>query len=182
MRLTHLYRESDMNDIKSLYEEAFPPEEKKPFSLILEKNNAGSMEILALEGDDGAFLGLAILILHQDLALLDYLAIAPHRRGGGIGTQALALLRERYAGKRFLLEIEDADEAGASNRADRIRRRAFYLRNGLCEMPYRVLLFGVQMRILTDGSPISFDEYHAIFPAVFSAKAAANVIEVNDDH
>lgn len=176
MRVTHLHREADMKALRQLYEEAFPPEEKKPFSLILEKNEAGSMEILAIEGEDGSFLGLAIFILYRDLALLDYLAVSPEWRGAGIGSRALALLRERHKEKRFLLEIEDADELTAENCVDRKRRKAFYLRNGLREMPYRVLLFGVRMQILTDGSEVPFDEYHALFPAVFSEKAGKNVL------
>lgn len=175
MILKQLRREADMNQIKQLYEEAFPPTEKKPFSLILKKSEEGCMEILSIEEEDGQFLGLAIFILHGDLALLDYLAIRPERRGCGIGSRVLPLLRERYAGRRFLLEIEDADEADAENLAERVRRKAFYLRNGLCEMPYRIWLFGVQMQILTDGATVTFDEYHAIFPAVFSPHAAENV-------
>lgn len=133
------------------------------------------MEILRLTDDTGAFIGLAISIFYKNLVLLDYLAIAPHKRGGGYGSQALSLLRERYAGKRFLLEIEDTEEQEADNIADRIRRKQFYLRNGLKEMPFRVWLFGVRMQILTDGSTVSFPEYHAIFPAVFSPRAGENV-------
>lgn len=176
MQLTHVYRESEMKEIKQLYESAFPANEKKPFSFIREKNDEGSMEILSITGEGGEFLGLAMFILHEDLALLDYFAIAPSVRGHGIGTEALALLRQRHAGRRFLLEIEDTDEENAPNMAERVRRKAFYLRNGLQVMPYRVLLFGVRMQILTDASPVSFAEYHAIFPAVISEKAAKNVI------
>ena len=175
MKLIHAHTADETGDVRKLYEEAFPPEEKKPFSLILKKSDEGQMEILRLVDDRGTFIGLAISILYQDLALLDYLAIAPHRRGCGHGSQALALLRERYAGKRFLLEIEDTDERDAANIADRIRRKRFYLRNGMQEMPYRVWLFGVRMQILTDGSNVSFPEYHAIFPAVFSRRAGENV-------
>jgi hypothetical protein len=180
MRLTHLCREAEMADIKALYEEAFPPEEKKPFSLILQKSEEGSMEILSIEEDDGSFLGLAIFILHKDLALLDYFAIATRERGKGHGKRALALLFERYPGRRFLLEIEDADETAAPNLDERIARKSFYLHSGMCEMPYRVMLFGVRMQILTKSKAVSFEEYHAIFPAVFSERAAKNVTLVEE--
>ena len=175
MKLTEKRGEKDTRAIRELYEEAFPPEEKKPFALILQKCEEGHVEILSIEGEDGSFLGLSIFILYGDLALLDYFAITPEMRGKGVGSEALALLRARHGERRFLLEIEDADEVGADNREERVRRKAFYLRGGLREMPYRILLFGVQMQVLTGGAPVSFDEYHALFPAVFSEKAAQNV-------
>ena len=74
-----------------------------------------------------------------------------------------------------MLEIEDDENAGAENLADRIRRRKFYLRSGMVEMPYKVWLFGVDMKILTFGDFISFEEYHDIFVNVFSEKTARNV-------
>ena len=175
MNLKQKYTLSECNEIKALYEIAFPPEEKKPFSLILQKSDEGHMQIFAIEENDGRFLGLAIFILHGDLALLDYLAIVPTERGRGIGSLALSLLKRHFTGKRFLLEIEDVDEPNADNKPDRIRRRNFYLRNRMFEMPYRIRLFGVQMRVLTGGAPVSFAEYHALFPAVFGEKAASHI-------
>ncbi len=180
MKIVKLTKEKDTTLVRQLYESAFPPEEKKPFSLILKKSDAGSMEILSIEGDDGSFLGLAIFILYKELALLDYFAISPERRGGGVGTRALALLRTRYTGRHFLLEIEDTDEQDAPNLAERIRRKAFYTRNGLSAMPYRIILFGVRMQVLTDGAFIPFEEYHAIFPAVFSQRIASNIVLYED--
>ncbi|MBO5051477.1 MAG: GNAT family N-acetyltransferase, partial [Clostridia bacterium] len=86
MKIVKLTKEKDTTLVRQLYESAFPPEEKKPFSLILKKSDEGSMEILSIEEDDGSFLGLAIFILYKELALLDYFAISPERRGGGVGT------------------------------------------------------------------------------------------------
>ena len=98
-----------LEEVKALYLEAFPPEERKPFSIIEDKVREGSMEILCME-EDGRFLGLAIMILHGDIALLDYLAVSPESRGGGVGTRTLAMLKARYPERTLLLEIEDPDE------------------------------------------------------------------------
>ena len=46
-----------LEEVKALYMKAFPPEERKPFSIIEEKVREGSMEILCME-EDGRFLGL----------------------------------------------------------------------------------------------------------------------------
>ncbi|MBQ8174710.1 MAG: GNAT family N-acetyltransferase [Clostridia bacterium] len=173
MQLVIAKTKEQLASVEALYLVAFPPSERKPFSLIQKKVGEGSMEILSME-ENGRFLGLAIMILHGDIALLDYLAVAPECRGGGIGTKTLAALRARYPDRHLLLEIEDPDEP-SDNRAERLRRREFYTRNGMTPMPYKIWLFGIKMLVLTDGAAIPFDRYHAIFGDVFSEKAAQNV-------
>ena len=149
--------------IKHLYDASFPPAEKKPFSLILEKCADGKMEILVLIQDTTP-LGLMITVLHKDLVLLDYFAIDTDSRGRGTGSAALALFRQRYKGKQLLLEIEVQD-INADNADQRRRRKAFYLRNGLLETGLRAVLFGVEMEILVfdSGCHIDFDDYHDIY-------------------
>ena len=132
------------------------------------------MEILSAEDENGRFLGFAITILHKDIVLLDYLAVSPDRRGNGLGSQILEQLNHRYEGKRILLEIEDPD-ARCKNKEERLRRRSFYLRNGFAVQDYKVWLFGVKMMILSHAGPVSFDEYHEIFEAVFSPKTGRHV-------
>ena len=173
MELVIAKTKEQLADIEALYLAAFPREERKPFSLMQKKCEEGSMEMLAIE-EDGRFLGLAIMILHGEIALLDYLAVSPDCRGEGVGTKTLAALKERYPDRHLLIEIEDPNEP-ADNTAERVRRRAFYLRNGMTPMPYKIWLFGIKMLVLTDGAPIPFDRYHAIFSDVFSEKACQNV-------
>ncbi len=132
------------------------------------------MELMTAEDEKGTFLGIVITILHKDLVLLDYLAVAPKHRGQGVGSEILQLLKTRYAGKRILLEIEDPDEE-CKNKSDRLRRKDFYLRNGLSVQDYKVWLFGIKMLILAMDRPVSFDEYHEIFDTVFSPKIGEKV-------
>ncbi len=178
MRLAQNLSHARLKTIKQLYMRTFPAAERKPFSIIQKKQTKGSMEILSIENDTGDFLGLAITILYNDIVLLDYFAVDDNRRDGGIGSAALHLLFERYSGKRFLLEIE-APDIPSENGKDRIRRKAFYLRNGMTVMPFRVDLFGVEMEILTNGTQVSFDEYHAIFTHLFTPWMAAKIKRVS---
>ncbi|MBP3301336.1 MAG: GNAT family N-acetyltransferase [Clostridia bacterium] len=177
MKLNANPSRENLENLRLLYEEAFPADEKKPFALMLQKREEGSMEFLTVEEDGGEFLGLVIMILHKGIALLDYFAISPEKRGGGIGSRILEELKERYDGKRLLLEIEDPDEP-ADNTPERLRRRGFYQRNGMEIMNYKVWLFGVKMLVLTHGGKVSFEEYHEIFDAVFSPAAGKNVTKV----
>ena len=161
--------------IRALYDVAFPPAEKKPFELILKKRDEGIMMLIAIEGEGGEFLGLAITLCYSDLLLLDYFAIAEDMRGRGIGSEAIKMLLALYPDKRFLLETEDPDEVGADNTEIRRRRLGFYLRSGLCEMEYRIMLFETQMRVLTGGRVVKFEEYHEIFTNVFGPKTAEKI-------
>lgn len=178
MKLTQNLSRTRLSDIKTLYLRAFPPAERKPFYIIRKKQSEGSMEILSIESDAGDFLGLAITILYKDIVLLDYFAVDDSQRNNGTGSSALRLLFERYSGKRFLLEIE-APDIPSENTPERIRRKAFYLRNGMTVMPFRVNLFGIEMEILTNGAQVTFDEYHAIFTNLFSPWIASKIKQVS---
>ena len=169
MRLNDTPSKQNLYRIWALYQRAFPKGEKKPFGVMWKKRKEGKMELMAVEDDQGKFLGLAITILHKDIVLLDYFAVSPAHRGKGIGSEVLRLLDQRYEGKRILLEIEDPEEP-CRNKEDRLRRKAFYLRNGRTVQPYKVWLFGIKMLVLTNGTAVSFEEYHEIFDEVFSPR------------
>ncbi len=158
-----------IEDVRALYEAAFPKDEKKPFEFILEKRKEGFFDIWAIENKDGGFGGLAIMLLSEDLALLDYLAVHPDCRGAGLGGSALHALREKYGKERIVVEIENTlgpAAEQAENREERLRRKAFYLRNGMTPMNFLVDLFGVEMEVLTFGRKLTYEEYYAIYRKV----------------
>lgn len=157
----------NLKEIEYLYLTAFPKNERKPFDLILEKCNNGSMEIISIQNDNNNFLGFAIMILHDDMVLLDYFAIAPESRGQNLGSTALKMLFERYNNKRFILEIENT-EIESDNLEERKRRKAFYLKNGMSVMPYKVNLIGVEMEILTRNCDVTYEEYYSTYENTFS--------------
>lgn len=169
MRLTQNCDEKQTAAIEALYVEAFPKDERKPFQLILEKCREGAAELLAIEDEMGSFMGMAVTVLYQDLVLLDYFAIAAGQRGNGIGTEIFKLLRKKYEGKRFFLEIERTD-VEAENIVQRKKRKEFYLRNGMKETGLLVWLFGVEMEVLTDSCRISYEEYYGLYKGVFGTE------------
>lgn len=78
-------------------------------------------------------------------------------------------LRKRYGAERIVVEIErttgDAGER-ADNIEDRLRRKAFYLRNGMEPADLLVELMGVEMEVLTYGRKLTFQEYYDIYHRV----------------
>ena len=151
--------------IYELYMETFPENERKPFQLMKEKTKEGKMEMLAIE-EEGGLVGLAITILYQDMVLLDYFAMHPNNRGKGLGGEAIEQLKKRYQNKRLFLEIETLDEK-ADNYNERVRRKAFYLSHGLTEAKINVLLFGVEMEILTVQCQMTYEEYKSVYISTF---------------
>ena len=161
------FEEKQIEQIRQLYEKAFPASEKKPFSLILQKRATGAVEIMIIEDEKQRFRGLLITILHKDMVLIDYFAIDEAYRGIGIGSDVLKLFTIRNAKKRLFLEIESTVSEQIEDLEVKIRRKGFYEKNGLKPMNYLVDLFGVEMEIMTFNSEVSFEEYHGMLVHVY---------------
>ena len=164
------FEDEQLEQIRFLYEAAFPASEKKPFSLILEKRATGAVEILLIEDEKKRFRGLLITILHKDMVLIDYFAIDETCRGIGIGSDVLKLFTSRYANKRIFLEIESTVSEFVEDYEIKQRRKEFYEKNGFLSMNYLVDLFGVEMEILSFHSDVCFDEYYEMLLHVYGEK------------
>ena len=161
--------------IRLIYESAFPPDERMPFERILQRRDGGVMQLLSVEGEDGELLGFANISLCLDVVALNYLAILPEKQGKGYGPAVIDLLRERYPDRSVIIDIED-DAVESDNPEQRIRRRAFYERLGFSAMPFRVTIFGVPSVIMSSGRHYTFEEYTDIFSQVFSSRAASRLV------
>ena len=161
--------------IYHLYRRAFPPAERKPFSVIVAMWRKGNTDVWYLTRG-GRFAGFATTINSSELILLDYLAIAPTQRGQGVGSQALRALLAHYAGKGIFVEIESIYE-NAPNQESRLRRRRFYLRSGFSPLGVLATVFGVKMELLGVNCAMDFARYHAFYRDSYSPQAAQNVEE-----
>lgn len=65
-----------------------------------------------------------------------YLAIKEERRGQGLGTKAMELLKEKYEKYPLLLDMESVREEGIQDLKERVRRREFYKRLGFQDTGY----------------------------------------------
>lgn len=165
---------NNIGDIKRLYRAAFPLAERKPFFFLLWKTRRGEGEMLAIESDAGDFLGFANTLFYKDMVMLDYFATAPQQRNGGIGAQVLHLLMARYADRRLFGEIEVTDKPHPEL-ALRLRRRNFYLRNGIVPAGFTVSTFGCEFEVITAGKPLSFREYREFYYKVIGLPAYGRV-------
>lgn len=129
-------------------ERDFPPGELKPFAAVRELLRRGLYEPLALY-EDGALCAYAwqTVLPACPGALLDYFAVLPDRRGGGVGTRALRTLAAYYAPRKQTLIIECEHPSFAPDPAAARRRIGFYLRAGARATAMESLLFGVRYQI-----------------------------------
>lgn len=148
------YEATDRADYEQIYEEAFPPSERKPLDFILSAAAQGRYRLWVVSTNPCAVAGLVILayahVGETRYALLDYLAVSPLCRGQGLGHQILPLIYDhcRADGTPLLLEIEDPDTP-AENQAQRRRRKAFYSSCGLVSCGVKAQMYGTVMELLT---------------------------------
>ena len=173
MKLTPPNKEN-LARIKKLYRSAFPRIERKPFRLILRQCEKGEAELFAIESNDGKFAGFALTVKYSDIVMLDYFAIHPKVRGKGIGSRALQMLKAKYAESRFILEIESTEEP-CKNPEARIKRREFYLRNGMKPAGFTAHVFFTDLEVLTAGKPVGFEEYRDLYRSHLGERAVKKI-------
>jgi GNAT superfamily N-acetyltransferase len=171
--LQRIRRPLDWLRIYRLYRRAFPREERKPFGIICRMHRAGRTDVWILR-QGGCFAGFASTVNGDGVILLDYLAVPERLRGQGAGSAALATLCRAYPGQGLFVEIE-SPFTDADNRAERLRRRAFYERSGF--LPARTMadVFGVPMELLCHGCTLDFAAYHHFYRTYYSAWAAQHI-------
>ena len=168
LELLHPDDQAKKKQIETLYLKAFPKCERFPFHIICQKSREGVTDILSIEEDD-QFLGLAITINYEDRVLLDYFAMDDKNRGKGYGSSALKALAQYYEGRRMIIEIETTTQE-ADNLEERIRRKRFYHKNGITNLGFMADLFGVRMEILSNGTPVTFDEYLELYVETYGER------------
>ena len=163
--------------IYRLYFEAFPPDERKPFSIIRRMRKKGKTDVWYFS-ENGRFAGFATTINSPSLILLDYLAVPQNLRGGGLGAKMLEGLKETYNGRGIFVEIERARD-GVENLSEKIRRKRFYERAGFRALHVTAMVFGVEMELLGLNCEIDFDGYKAFYRDEYSPWAAEHIGRIN---
>ena len=142
-------------ELKALYHERlredFPPDELRPFSSMQYLLKQNAYHCYAYR-ENGRITAYAMLILSQGAALLDYFAVAPNRRGQGVGSEFLRELKNisrKFQVPYVLIEAESEDSAETPEQlTERRRRLRFYKNCGCFPTPVFSFLFGVEYQIL----------------------------------
>lgn len=118
---------SQWKEVKSIYMEAFPKRERKPFFVLKHSVKRGKARVFTASDENG-LLGFTVAIPYQNMVMVDYLAVSGKIRSKGTGSFIMQEICRYFSDKKVILLIERLDE-GAENREQRIARRRFYLKN-----------------------------------------------------
>lgn len=150
-------RKLEKEEIVKIYQEQmrvdFPKSELKPLNRIL---NLYDQELYIVYGliIEERILGYAFLVMTQkrDWVLLDYFAIHSQNRGIGLGSSFLTMVMselKKAKTKAILIEIEHIEGANSKEEERiRIKRRTFYLENGIREVSACATIYGNEYEIL----------------------------------
>lgn len=135
-----------LKQIKHLYIQAFPIEERIDYSFLIQALNKQKAKILALVENE-KLLAMMYYFYHKDLLYLLYFAVDQAQHSKGYGKYMLDQLKTRYSNYKIMLLIEKLDE-NASNNEQRLRRKNFYLNNGFISKNIYVKRMDVDYELL----------------------------------
>ena len=116
------------DQIRQLYESAFPEDEQIPWKDLMRLIGEMPLDFTAYY-DGEEFIGFTIVYPRKSFNWFWYFAVREELRGQGYGQQILTQLIAQYKGQTFVLDMESPTQV-CENISQRKRRHAFYLRNG----------------------------------------------------
>lgn len=145
----------NVNDLKlrSLYETAFPKEEQIPYDDLKRLLKTMPIDFTAYYDDD-TFIGLTMILNRPDFNWGWYFAVQEELRGKGYGQQILSSLKEQYADRPLVIDIESPRQEDAPNKEQRLRRYEFYKRNGFKDTPTFKSFEGIDYTIMLLGEGV----------------------------
>lgn len=160
---------ASLNDLQAWMREDFPPLERLPSFSLKRALRRGVLRGFWLTGA-GGHIGYILyhVIAGLKVAHIMYFAVSPGFRGGGVGSLALRLLREKLPGLAILLEVEDPEAAhGVDERLAQERRVEFYQRNGFALIPAsRLDFFSVPLVAMADR-PLPVEDWEKLYRVIY---------------
>lgn len=125
VELTTVITPDDLSFLHKLYDESFPAEERREWSLIESPAIAGCPTLLAIIAD-GHLAGMLTLWNFDRFSYVEHFVVAPAFRGKGVGSEAMRQLIEKIGNRPLVVEIEPP----TVDRPETLSRRDFYSKLG----------------------------------------------------
>jgi GNAT superfamily N-acetyltransferase len=147
--------------LRRLYHTAFPKEEQMPWWILRLTSLRRDMGVEGFyEGD--RLRGFTHSVATEDVLFLLFFAVNDDCRGQGWGSEILTKLKAENPGRTVVLNVELLDPE-ANNYDQRLRRMAFYKRNGFFDTGYDVDEVGGTFRVLATKPELDVDAYLRAF-------------------
>lgn len=176
MQVKNINTEQLIDLYKNHLEHDFPKSELKSLSMIQSFMEKGIYTIYGLY-DDEELLAYAMFMNNKEsgFQLLDYFACNRKYRSKGYGSKLLQMLKqEDKISQGYIIEVETVRTAqNEEEKLQRIRRIAFYEKNGLRKVSIRSTVYGVEFDILYlplrwDGEDAQlYEELKALYLQMF---------------
>lgn len=171
----------NLEEIKQLYWDAFPFEERIPFYIMVLVGNDRGVEFLSVYDDD-IWLGFIHTLVGEKLSYIFYFAIDDRLRRSGYGSKILREYKKMHP--RLSLAIEPIEE-GSDNIKQRKKRLEFYNKNGFETLDTRVVEMGVEFELMgAKGMEIKESDYKSLVKKFFDSfdrdKRVMSVKEMRD--
>lgn len=145
---------ADQEILEEINEEAIPENERNSLDDLFATGEDGNLEILGIY-EKNEPVGFLAVRQYRRIRYLAYLAVRSDLRSRGIGGSAIRQLIGKDPECRTVVEFEAPDPDSVNN-CLRIRRKAFYLRNGFYETGWFTAYDGTEFEI--GCSKQTFDE------------------------
>lgn len=147
----------DYGDIVDIYKSSFPEAEQFPVWLLRLGSHLRGASSTAFY-DEGALCGFAYCLANEETVFILFLAVSGKVRSKGYGSQILSWVKGQNEGKTVFLDVEAIDES-APNNGQRVRRVAFYERNGIHQTGSFFSYDGVTYEILSTDRGFTEKDY-----------------------
>lgn len=157
-------------ELRRLYETAFPVEEQIPYDDLIHLLQVMDIDYTAYYEDE-MLVGMTMVLRLTRYNWGWYFAVREELRGKGYGQGILnAVLDKYHDGVPFVIDIESPLQLDAPNPEQRIRRHAFYVRNGLKDTGANRTYNGITFTILSSSdAPFTQEDYEDIVTALRAA-------------
>ena len=171
----------NLEDIKQLYMDAFPFEERIPFYIMVSVGNDRGVEFLSIYDDD-TWLGFIHTLVGEKLSYIFYFAIDGSLRQSGYGSKIIREYKKMHP--KLSLAIEPIEE-DSDNIKQRKKRLAFYKKNGFETLDTKVVEMGVEFELMgAKGMEIKESDYKSLVKKFFDSfdkdKRVLSVKEMRD--
>lgn len=156
----------NLEDIKQLYMDAFPFDERIPFYIMVSVGNDRGVEFLSIYDDD-TWLGFIHTLVGEKLSYIFYFAIDGSLRQSGYGSKIIREYKKMHP--KLSLAIEPIEE-DSDNIKQRKKRLAFYEKNGFETLDTKVVEMGVEFELMgAKGMEIKESDYKSLVKKFFDS-------------
>lgn len=157
--------DTHFSNVIELYKEAFTTVRYLPLWLLKFMMRKGKPGFSVLY-DDNCWIGLLYITQYKDIVFVHFFAISSAYRSKGYGSKVVDSMRIHYPQNRIVLNIEELT-TDAKNYQQRVRRKAFYVKNGFSSTGYIIKEPKERLEMLILDGVISKEEINAMYKDLF---------------